>query len=111
MSLRNETKELILYAFLMLIVITIFAYTLFKLTGVMVVLGIVLISLPFYFILHKFELPEGEKFVFSILIGLTILPSLTYAFGLLISFRIAMAISFAIFIILAVALNKIKPKK
>ena len=110
MNPKSENKELMVYAALILAVILVFAFALFRLIGVRIVLGIFLISLPFYLILSKFELSEGEKFVFSILIGLTILPSLTYLFGLLASFRIAMGISFAIFFILAVISMKYKTK-
>ena len=89
----------------------IFSFVLFGITGVRVVLGIIFVSLPFYLILGNFELAEGEKHVFSILLGITIFPSLAYLFGLVISFRIAIAVSFIIFAGAAIILWRRKSKK
>ena len=87
-NLNNSSlKENALFHLLVLLVILIFSFVLFGLTGVRVVFGIVLVSLPFYLLLALFNLSEGEKAVFSILMGLTIFSSLVYLLGLFISFR------------------------
>lgn len=107
----NESKESIAFLSIIIVAIIAFSFVLFGITGVRVVLGIVLISLPFYFILRRFELSEGEKYVFSALLGLTIFPSLVYVLGLVISFRIAIAITFITFVGVAIALWKYKHSK
>lgn len=94
-----------------MLLILIFSFTLFGITGIRIVFGIVFISLPFYLILNKFKFSQGEKFVFSILLGVTIFPSLVYLLGLIISFRIAIAVIFVILISLAIVLNKYKKFK
>lgn len=92
-------------------IIMIFSFVLFGTAGIRVVLGIVFVSLPFYLILSNFELDEGEKYIFSILLGLTIFPSLVYLFGLVIPFRISIIASFIIFAVIAIILWSRKSKK
>lgn len=111
MNIKNETKELVIFVLIMLLAATTFSYVLFGTTGIRVVAGIVFISLPFYIFFNNFELGEGEKFVFSILLGLTLFPSLVYLFGLAISFRLAIAVAFIVFIGIAIMLNRYKSKK
>lgn len=88
----------------------VFSYILFGVTGIRVILGIVFISFPFYLLLNNFELTEGEKSVFSILLGLTIFPSLVYLLGLVISFRIAIITIFIVLIILVFILRQYKSR-
>ena len=107
---NNDLKELITLLSVILLVILIFSFVLFGVTGVRVVLGLIFISVPFYFILNNFELNYGEKSVFSILLGLTIFPSLVYLFGLVVSFRLGILITFIAFICIAIA-SKYKSKK
>lgn len=104
-------KEFLAFASIIILAIGIFSFVIFGISGVRVFAGIVIISIPFYLILDNFELSESEKFIFSILMGLTIFPSLAYLFGLLISFRISMVLVFAFFIIAALILKKYKNKK
>ena len=111
MNIKNETRELIVFVLIVLLAAATFSYMLFGITGIRVVAGIAFMSLPFYTFLNRFELTEGEKFVFSILLGLTIFPSLVYIFGLVISFRIAIAAAFIAFISIAIISIKYKSKK
>ena len=111
MNIKNETNGLIISMLIVLLAATIFSYVLFGITGIRVVAGIVFMSLPIYILLNSFEVTEGEKFVFSILLGLTIFPSLVYILGLVISFRIAIAVTFIVFIIIAIISSKYKSKK
>ena len=111
MNIKNETKELIVFVLIVLLAAATFSYMLFGTTGIRVVAGIAFISLPFYIFLNRFELAEGEKFVFSILLGLTIFPSLVYILGLVVSFRLAIAAAFISFISISVISSKYKSKK
>lgn len=107
----SESKEIIAFLSIILLVVLVFSFELFGIIGVRVAVGIILISLPFYFILNNFELSEGEKHVFSVLLGLTIFPSLVYAAGLIMPFRTAIAVTFAVFVFVAIILWKHKKKR
>lgn len=109
--LNNEKTELVAYSSIAALAVFVFSFVLFELTGVRVIAGIILISFPFYLILDKFRLTEGEKSVFSILLGLTIFPSLVYLLGLVISFRIAIIATFLVSVIAAFLMAKYKSKK
>jgi len=112
LNLKNsESKGLIAFLLIIILVILAFSYFLFGVTGARVAMGIVFVSLPLYLILNNFGLEESEKFVFSILLGITIFPSLVYLLGLLISFRISIAAVFAALIAAGFALRKIKAKQ
>ena len=103
MKLNDESKELIVgFAIAFLIVLT-FAFFKFGATGMRVVAGVAFVTLPFYLIMRKFDFTESERFVFSILLGITVFPSLVYAFGLVISFRVAIAVVFVLSMALAAA--------
>jgi hypothetical protein len=89
----------------------IFSFALFGIAGARAVFGLMIASLPFYIILGCFNIARGEKTVFSILLGLTLFPSLAYFLGFMVSFRIAIAMAFIVFIGMSVALKKFKAKK
>ena len=108
--LNKELRELAIFASIVLLIALIFSYILFGITGIRVALGIIFISLPFYLVLNNFELAEGEKLVFSILLGLTIFPSLAYLLGLVVPFRIAIASVFVLLIAIWLLLRKYKSK-
>ena len=107
MKLSSETKELIAFASVILLVVLAFSYYFFNITGIRVVLGIIFVSLPFYFILNNFNLEEGEKFVFSLVFGITIFPSLVYALGFLISFKISIFIIFVVLLLVGYLVRKL----
>ena len=108
---NNDLKELTISLSVILLVILTFSFILFGVTGMRVMLGIIFMSISFYFILNNFELNEGEKFVFSALLGLTMPPSLVYIFGFLMSFRLAIAATFIVFVGIAIALHLHKKRK
>ena len=87
-----------------------FSYALFGITGARVVLGILFISSPFYLILSRVRLDEGEKLVFSVLMGLTLFPSLAYALGLVMSFRIGILVVFAALVMAGFAVKVLHKK-
>ena len=92
------SKELAAFLFIVILVILAFSYVLFGITGVRVVFGLIVMWLPFYLILSNFELTMAEKFVFSLLLGITLFPSIVFLLGLLISFRVAIVVTFVLLI-------------
>lgn len=111
MEHNSNKKELAFFCGFVSLIVLIFSFALFGVTGARVALGIVFASFSSYLIIGNFELEEGEKFVFSILIGLTTFPSLVYIFGLYFSFRMSIIITFLVFIAAAFVLTKYKPSK
>ena len=93
-----DTKNMAFIGVLLAIVL-VFFYNILGTSGMMAVLGIILLFMvPTYFILDNFELDQDEKIVFSFFIGTGIFPAITYWLGMLISFRIAIFITFVILI-------------
>lgn len=112
MSAKNRlSTEFFVFLLICIALIATFSFTLFGITGLRILAGIIFMSLPFYFILDNLKLTEDEKFVFSVLFGLTLFPSFVYLLGLLISFRIAIIASFLIFAVAAFLTKMHKPKK
>lgn len=109
--LSSEKKEFIAVLAVIAIAILIFSFALFGTAGTRVIFGLLIALLPFYLILGSFNIAEGEKIVFSILLGLTLFPSLAYLLGFAVSFRIAVAITFIALVGVAIALKKFKTKK
>ena len=101
-------KGLLAFALAMAVAAGAFSFAIFGITGLRVVFGIVFVSAPFFFILTNFGLGEAERFVFSVLMGITVFPSLVYLLGILISLRMAIIIVFAILIALHFAIRKFR---
>jgi len=108
LNLNNELKTRLVFISLMILVILIFSFAIFGMAGARVFIGIILITMPFFLFLNNFDMAEGEKYVFSILLGVTIFPSLTYILGLLMSFRISMVITLITLILLVFVFKKFK---
>ena len=90
----------------------IFFFVVLGATGLVVFAGtIFLFILPTYLILDNFELPQQEKIVFSFFVGIGIFPSIVYLLGLIISLRIAIAITFILLIVIAFMTKKYMKKK
>lgn len=107
---KNNSKELYIFILIIIITIIVFSYIILGVTGIRVAFGIILVSLPFYLILNNFSLTQGEKFVFSILMGLTIFSSLVYILGFVISFRVAIAVIFVLLIGISIVIRRYKSK-
>ena len=91
----------------MVVVILAFFYFILGFSGMMSVLGIILLFIvPIYFILDNFDLGQDEKLVFSFFLGVGIFPSLVYWPGLFISFRLSILISFILLIVVGVLVRK-----
>ena len=86
-----------------------FFYLILGFSAVIALLGISLfLILPTYLILDKFELEQDEKIVLSFFIGAGIFPSIAYWIGMIVSFKIAILITFAVLISMAFLLNNFK---
>ena len=109
MSLK--LNDIHVFALVAALPILVFSYILFGITGARVALGIAFVLFPFNIMLNKSGLEEGEKFVFSILLGLTIFPSLAYIIGFLISFKLAIIAAFIVFLGVGIILMKYKNSK
>ena len=110
MEINKETKEIWVFAAICAIVISIFLFSVFGFTGFRVFIGIIFISLPFYFILNNFDLNEPEKFVFSMLLGFVLFSALAYWLGFLIPFKFAIIAVFVILMIISFIIKKFMPK-
>ena len=91
----------------MVVVILAFFYFILGFSGMMAVLGIILLFIvPIYFILDNFDLGQDEKLIFSFFLGVGIFPSITYWLGLFISFRLSIFISFVVLIVVGFVVRK-----
>lgn len=109
--LNDDLKQMLAFLSIVVAIVLIFLYALFGFSGIMAGISIIFVALPFYLILDKFKLEQGEKFLFSALLGLTVFPSLAYMLGLVVSFRMSIILSFFMFIIAAFIVRKYKIKK
>ena len=95
----------------MLAIIISFSLILFKITGIRVVFGILLMLLPFYIFLNNLEFSGGEKAVFSILLGLTIFSGTVYLLGLAIPFKLAIPATFMLLVVIAIVSRRFFAKR
>lgn len=92
-------------------VISVFFYFILGFSGMMAVLGIILLFIiPFYLILDNFNLGEDEKIIFSFFIGVGIFPAIVYWLGMIISFRLAILITFVVLIVVGYLVRKVRKK-
>ncbi len=92
---------------IMVAVIMIFFYLILGFSGMMAALGIILLLIvPVYLILDNLDLTQDEKIVFSFFIGAGIFPAIAYWLGMLISFRIAILITFILLLVVAYLIKK-----
>ena len=95
-----------------LAVIMIFFYFILGFSGMMAALGIILLFIvPFYLLLDNFELSQDEKIIFSFFIGVGIFPAIAYWLGMIISFRIAIFITFAVLLVAGYLVRKFYKKR
>ena len=92
-------------------VILVFFYFILGFSGMMAALGIILLFIvPFYLILDNFNLGQDEKIIFSFFIGVGIFPAIVYWLGMIISFRLAILITFAVLIVVGYLVRKVRKK-
>ena len=111
MKLNKESKKLLVFSAIIAAIIGIFSTFYFGLAGPKVFIGIIMASLPFYIFLNTFSLDEGEKFVLSLIFGITLFPSLVYLLGFFISFRMSIAVVFLLLIGVSVLWNYMNFRK
>ena len=111
MKLDNESKELAVFLAIIAVIIGIFSAFYFGLAGLRVFIGIIMASAPFYIFLNTFSLAEGEKFVLSLVLGITLFPSFAYLLGFFVSFRMSIAIVFAALTAISVLWSYRKSRK
>ena len=88
-------------------VILVFFYFILGFSWIISALGIILLFIvPFYLILDNFDLGQDEKIIFSFFIGAGVFPAITYWLGMLISFRIAIFITFIVLIVAGYLVKK-----
>ncbi|MBS3132127.1 hypothetical protein J4212_06850 [Candidatus Woesearchaeota archaeon] len=75
----------------------IFFYAVFGFSGLRIFLSLVLLSLPFYYFFSAFDMEVLEKIVLSLILGVTLIPSLAYLIGLLLPFSAGIVVSFLLF--------------
>ena len=92
------------------LIIAIFSFSLFGITGLRIFIGVIFVSFPFFMMLNNFDLAEGEKIVFSLTLGLTLFSSLAFLLGFLMSFRLSIAIVFLTVLMIAFLIGKFKRK-
>ena len=92
---------------IMVAIILVFFYFILGFSGMMAALGIILLFIvPFYLILDNFDLSQDEKIVFSFFIGVGIFPAIVYWLGIIISFRIAIFITFILLVVVGLMVRK-----
>lgn len=92
-------------------VILVFFYFILGFSGMMAALGIILLFIvPFYLILDNFNLDQDEKIIFSFFIGVGIFPAIVYWLGMIISFRLAILITFVVLIVIGYLVRKVRKK-
>jgi len=97
---------------IILVLIALFSLTFLGFIGFKVIFGMLLVFfLPFYLILNNFNLSRSEKTIFALFIGLGIFPALVYWLGTLVSFKLAIIISFIFFISLSFMIKKFSSGK
>ena len=107
MNISNDIK----FSIFLGIIIALAFFFILGITGLMVALGFMIgYIFVFYLLLNNFELDMSEKIVFSLFIGIGIFPSMVYLLGLVISFRIAIAVTFILLIFIAYLIKKLKKK-
>lgn len=108
----NLSKENLGFIGIIAVIVLIFFYIILGFSGMMSALGIILLFIiPIYFILDNFDLEQDEKIVFSFFIGVGIFPSMAYWLGMLMSFRVAIFITFIILLIAGFLIRKYFKRK
>ncbi len=111
MNLKIELDDKVTTG-VILILIALFSFIFLGFIGFKVIFGILLVFfLPFYLILRNFNLSRGEKVIFSFFIGVGIFPAIVYWLGVFISFKLAIAITFVLLVLVAVLVKRLKKKK
>jgi len=111
LKLSEDKKELLVFLGILSAIIGAFSLFYFGLTGLRVFIGIILATIPFYIFFNTFDLTEGEKFVLSIISGITLFPSFVYLLGFFMPFRMSIGIVLVLLTGIVVGWSYFKTKK
>jgi len=94
---------------IVVIIILTFFYFILGFSGMMTVLGIILLFIvPIYLILDNFDLKQDEKIVFSFFLGVGIFPAITYWLAIFISLKVSIFVTFFLLITLGLLFKKFR---
>ncbi|MBW2976432.1 hypothetical protein KY347_03225 [Candidatus Woesearchaeota archaeon] len=103
------SKEDLGFIGIIAVIALIFFYIILGFSGMMSALGIILIFIvPTYFIIDNFNLETDEKVVFSFFLGAGIFPSIAYWLGILMSFKLAILVTFVLLLAVGFLVKKFK---
>ena len=103
-DIKNKEFILIIVAIILLAF-----FMMHGIIGLRTSIGVILLFIvPFYLILNNFDLNEGEKIVFSFFLGIGLFSSIVYWLGIIISFRLAIVITFLSLLGIAFLIKKVK---
>ena len=96
---------------IILILIAIFSLKFLGFAGFKVIFGMLLVFLlPSYLILNNFNLERSEKLIFAFFLGIGLIPAIVYWLGVFMSFKLAIAVAFILFLAAGFLIKKIKKK-
>lgn len=96
---------------IILILIALFSFIFLGFIGFKVIFGMLIVFfLPFYLILDNFDLSKDEKIFFAFFIGVGAFPAIVYWMGVFISFRLAILVTFVLFILVGLIIRKFKKR-
>ena len=94
------------------LIVAVFFYYILGIAGAVSALAIIVVFLiPTYFIMDNFNFDTDEKMVFSFFIGVGIFPAFAYWLGTIMSFKLAIFITFIILIGIGYGIKKFWKKK
>lgn len=105
-------KEDLIFSGIVIAILATFFYYILGLSGAVSALAIILLFIvPAYFILDNFELGKDEKIVFSFFISAGIFPIFSYWLGTVMSFKLAIIITFAVLIAAGILVRRSRKSK
>ncbi len=109
--MKLPKPESLIFIGIIIAAASLFMLKILGLSAMMSVIGIVLLLiLPMYFILDNFDLSDDEKIVFSFFLGAGVFPIFTYWIGMIISFRLAILITFLILVGAGIIIRRSRKK-
>lgn len=110
LNLKLGKREVLIGSILLVLL---FFYLLFGITGLRTFIGVVLFFfVPFFIILSNFNLELEEKILFSFFIGIGFFSTLTYWLGFLVgSLRISIILVFSALIVIGIVIKFVKKRK
>ena len=106
-----DKQDLIFFGILAA-VLAVFFYKILGISGVLPIFAIILIFIvPAYVILGNFDLGRDEKLVFAFFISTGIFPIFSFWLGTIISFKLAIIITFALLVATGIFIRRFKKNK